>query len=132
VVEALGIDSEGHKRILGLWEGGTDNETVCKALLEDPVERGLLKDRAMLVVIDGSKALRKAVRGVLGDSVVVQRCRIHKMSNVLDHFPKTHLYGSSSDFEQPGLRKMPRRWIAGGLLGKEKRFRRIERYRQLP
>lgn len=44
----------------------------------------------MLVVIDGSKALRKAVRDVLGDSVVVQRCRIHKMRNVLDHLPKTH------------------------------------------
>jgi len=91
VLEALGIDSEGCKHILGLWEGATENATVCKALLEYLVESGLPKDRPMLVVIvDGTKALRKAVRDVLGDSVVLQRCRIHKMRYVLDHLPKTH------------------------------------------
>ena len=52
IVEALGIDSEGCKHILGLWGAATENATVCKALLEDLVERGLPKDRPMLVVID--------------------------------------------------------------------------------
>ncbi len=86
---ALGLDSQGNKHILGLREGSTENACVARALLADLVERGLPTDRAMLFVIDGAKALRKAVRGVFGELGLVQRCQQHKRRNFLDHLPKT-------------------------------------------
>jgi putative transposase len=83
-VVALGITTEGVKLPLGLWEGSTENATVATALLADLVDRGLDTSQGVLVVLDGSKALRKAVRDVLGP-VPVQRCVRHKERNVLDH-----------------------------------------------
>lgn len=88
VVAALGIDTEGKKQMLGVWHGATENAAVCKALLSDLVERGLKTDDGILVVIDGSKALRAAVRDVLGDTALVQRCQVHKERNVLEHLPE--------------------------------------------
>lgn len=85
---ALGLDSQGNKHILGLREGGTENARVATALLADLVERGLPTDRAMLFVIDGAKALHKAVREVFGDLALVQRRQQHKRRNLLDHLPK--------------------------------------------
>jgi transposase-like protein len=84
MIVALGITTEGVKIPLGLWEGSTENATVATALLSDLVERGLDPEQGMLFVIDGSKALRKAVRSVFGD-VPVQRCLWHKERNVLGH-----------------------------------------------
>jgi putative transposase len=83
-IVALGITTEGQKLPLGLWEGSTENATVATALLADLVDRGLDTTQGVLVVLDGSKALRKAVRDVLG-AVPVQRCVRHKERNVLDH-----------------------------------------------
>ena len=88
VIVALGIDREGRKHVLGLWEGATENATVVKALLEDLVARGLPTDRRLLLVIDGSKALRKAIHQVFGELALVQRCRVHKQRNVVEHLPK--------------------------------------------
>jgi len=88
IIVALGIDKEGRKHVLGLWEGATENATVVKGLLEDLVARGLETNRKMLVVLDGGKALRKAVQQVFGDNAVVQRCRVHKQRNVVEHLPK--------------------------------------------
>lgn len=88
VVVALGIDEEGKKHILGLWEGATENAAVCKSLLMDLVDRGLCVDAGILVIINGSKALRSAVRNVFGKQAVVQRCQMHKLCNVLDHLPE--------------------------------------------
>jgi putative transposase len=88
LVAALGIDVQGKKHVLGLWHGATENATVVKGLLEDLVARGLQSERKLLMVIDGAKALRKAVQMVLGDQGLVQRCRIHKLRNVLDHLPE--------------------------------------------
>lgn len=88
VVVAMGLDTGGRKYVLGLWEGATENAAVCKALLSDLVERGLRVENGLLVVIDGSKALRAAVRDVLGTSVVIQRCQVHKKRNVLEHLPE--------------------------------------------
>jgi len=85
LVAAIGIDFQGKKHVLGLWHGATENATVVKGLLEDLVARGLETEHKMLIVIDGAKALRKAVHMVLGDQALVQRCRIHKLRNVLDH-----------------------------------------------
>jgi putative transposase len=83
-IVALGITTEGQKIPLGLWEGSTENATVATALLADLVDRGLDTNQGVLVVLDGSKALRKAVRDVLGP-VPVQSCVRHKERNVLDH-----------------------------------------------
>ena len=88
VIVALGIARDGTKRVLGLREGATENSTVGKALLEELLERGLRFPEHFLVVLDGSKGLRKAVRAVLGEQVVVQRCQLHKRRNVRDHLPK--------------------------------------------
>ena len=87
MIVALGITTEGVKIPLGLWEGSTENATVATALLSDLVERGLDPEQGMLFVIDGSKALRKAVRSVFGE-VPVQRCLWHKERNVLQHLPE--------------------------------------------
>src|SRR5207344_147239 len=87
MIVALGITTEGVKIPLGLWEGSTENTTVATALLSDLVERGLDPEQGMLFVLDGSKALRKAVRSVFGE-VPVQRCLRHKERNVLDHLPE--------------------------------------------
>src|SRR6266581_9611470 len=88
LVAAIGIDLAGRKHVLGIWHGATENATVVKGLLEDLVSRGLESERKMLIVLDGAKALRKAVQMVLGQQAVVQRCRIHKLRNVLDQLPE--------------------------------------------
>ena len=77
-VVALGIDIEGNKHPLALVEGSTENATLVCGMLVDPRERGLDVTRPMLVGIDGSKALRKAVLDVL-DRPVIQRCQLHKI-----------------------------------------------------
>ena len=87
-VVALGITSDGVKIPLGLWEGSTENKTVSSELLSNLVHRGLDVEQGVLVVIDGSKALRAAVNDVLGKRTPVQRCTCHKERNVLDHLPE--------------------------------------------
>ena len=86
-VVAVGIDIEGTKHPLALVEGSTENATLVCGLLVDLRERGLDVTRPMLVGIDGSKALRKAVLDVL-DHPVIQRCQLHKIRNVKDHLPQ--------------------------------------------
>jgi putative transposase len=88
VIVALGIDTEGHKHILGLREGSSENTTVVTDLLTDIVTRGLDPQRRRLFIIDGSKALRAAIDEVFGDKNPIQRCRNHKIRNVLDYLPK--------------------------------------------
>ena len=87
-VVCLGITTEGVKVPLGLWEGSTENATVATALLSDLVDRGLDPEQGILFVIDGGKALRKAIRDVFGNRAPVQRCVRHKERNVLDHLPE--------------------------------------------
>ena len=87
-VVALGISTDGVKIPLGLWEGSTENAAVATAHLSDLVERGLDVEQGVLCVLDGAKALRKAVRDVLGVHTPVQRCIRHKERNVCDHLPQ--------------------------------------------
>src|SRR5712691_3903584 len=89
VLAALGIDESGNKHVLGLWEGATENARACKGLLEDLVTRGLATDRAMLVVLDGAKALHKAVKDVFASRALIQRCQEHKKRNVADQLPES-------------------------------------------
>ena len=86
-IVGLGIDIEGNKHPLALAEGSTENATLVTGLLVGLRERGLDVTRPMLVGIDGSKALRKAVVDVL-DHPVIQRCQLHKIRNVKDHLPQ--------------------------------------------
>ena len=87
---ALGIAADGRKVVLGFREGGTENTTVCKAMLEELIERGLDSTKPTLFVLDGSKALRRAVCDVWGDRALVQRCRAHKKRNIRAHVADKH------------------------------------------
>ena len=111
-VVALGIDIDGIKHPLALVEGSTENATLVTDLLVDLRERGLDVTRPMLVGLDGSKALRKAVLDVL-DHPVIQRCQLHKIRNVKDHLPQRlrSTVGPQDD------RRLPRRLGAGGRGG---------------
>lgn len=77
VLVAVGVDEKGQKHVLGLAEGASEHQEVAKALLEDPVGRGLKTDRKYLFVIEGSKALRAALEAVFSSHPPVQRCRNH-------------------------------------------------------
>jgi len=88
VLAAVGIDVDGKKHPLGLREGATENASACKALLEDLIERGLNPNRAILVVLDGAKALRRAVLDTFGERALIQRCQAHKKRNVTDALPE--------------------------------------------
>jgi transposase-like protein len=88
VLLALGIDAQGEKHTLGLYEGATENTTSCSGLLSDLEARGVRTDRTMLFVIDGSKALAKAIRAKFGPRALIQRCQVHKKRNVEDHLPE--------------------------------------------
>jgi transposase-like protein len=87
LVVALGIDSKGNKHPLGIWQGATENATVCQALLDDLIRRGLDAQKRYLFVLDGGKGLRSAVQKTFGERGEVQRCHEHKKRNVSDHLP---------------------------------------------
>ena len=88
LIVAIGVDDQGFKHVLGVTEGATENAVVVKGLLENLQERGVLSDRPRLFVIDGSKALRKAIDQVYGSKNLVQRCRKHKLENVSAQLPE--------------------------------------------
>ena len=88
ILLALGIDAQGVKHILGLREGSTESTRVVRSMLSDLIERGLDADRARLWVIDGGKALRKAIVETFGTAALVHRCQEHKRRNVFDHLPE--------------------------------------------
>ena len=88
LVVALGIAADGQKHALGLWEGATENATVCQSLLANLQSRGLRTDRSLLVILDGAQALHKATRAVFGEAALIQRCQVHKLRNILDHLPE--------------------------------------------
>jgi putative transposase len=88
VLIALGIDTSGKKHVLGIHEGATENTAACGALLDDIIARGLATKRSLLFVVDGSKALVKAIRDRFGERALIQRCQVHKKRNVRDHLPE--------------------------------------------
>jgi transposase-like protein len=87
-VVALGVTTDGVKIPLGLWEGSTENATLARTLLADLVDRGLDPEQAILFVIDGGKALRRAIKDVVGEHALVHRCHRHKERNVTDLLPE--------------------------------------------
>ena len=88
ILVGLGIDSLGNKHVLGLREGSTEATRVVKSLLADLIDRGLDAQRIRLWVIDGGKALRKAIVECFGATALIQRCQEHKRRNVIDHLPR--------------------------------------------
>ena len=86
-IVAMGITEDGEKLLMGVRIGSTENAGICQDLLADLLNRGLEYQHGILAVIDGSKALRKALKTVFGDLVLIQRCQVHKMRNVLDYLP---------------------------------------------
>lgn len=88
LVVALGIDAGGRKHVLGVVEGTTESEQVCRSLVRNLIERGLVVERARLFVIDGGKGVRKAIRTSFGTWALIQRCRVHKLRNLAEHLPK--------------------------------------------
>ena len=88
VLAAVGVDVEGRKHVLALREGATENAAAAKDLLEHLVAQGIDPARRRLFIIDGSKALRTAIHAVFGAETPVQRCRNHKLRNVLGRLPR--------------------------------------------
>lgn len=87
-IVAMGVTSDGQKMIMGVRIGSTENAQVCRDLLVDLAERGLRYEDGLLAIIDGSKALRKALKDVFGQQVLIQRCQVHKLRNIQGYLPK--------------------------------------------
>jgi len=93
LLTAIGIDGSGAKHPLGLLEGATENAAVVQALLDNLIERGLDPKHCRLFIVDGSKALIKAIRRTFGRHTPIQRCQVHKARNIVERLPK-HLHAS--------------------------------------
>jgi transposase-like protein len=115
-------EHNGRKHVLGIAEGASENLGVAKGLLENLVERGLDPQRRYLFVIDGSKALRAAIHAVFGAANPVQRCRHHKIENVMGYLPK-HL----KEQVKAALRAAFRLPVAEGMARLEKQAQWLER-----
>lgn len=89
-IVCVGIDVWGRKLVLGLRQGATENHVVCKDMIAELIERGLAAEKDYLFLLDGSKALSKAVKQVFGQDVAIQRCQAHKRRNVSDYLPNEH------------------------------------------
>jgi len=120
ILSAVGVDREGRKHILGIEVGATENAASVKRLLIHLRDQGLPTDRTYLFVIDGAKALRAAIDEVFGTAQNVQRCRNHKLRNVLDELPE----------EQQGqtLNLMRAAWKVNTAEEGEKRLEQLARF----
>ena len=88
VISAVGVDPQGHKHVLGIQPGATENAAAGKDLLEQLIARGVKPEAKRLFIIDGAKALRAAIHKVFGSEHAVQRCRNHKIRNVVERLPE--------------------------------------------
>ncbi|MCP4935520.1 MAG: IS256 family transposase, partial [bacterium] len=88
MIAAVGIDAEGYKHPLAVIEGATENTATVQALLDDLIERGLDPEVCRLFILDGAKALKKAVINTFGKHTLIQRCQVHKSRNIIDRLPK--------------------------------------------
>ena len=88
MVVAIGIDRFGHKLVLGLRQGATENTTVVGGLLSELADRGVDFNQPRLYVIDGSRAIRRAISNYAGDAAFFQRCQVHKIRNVVEYLPE--------------------------------------------
>ena len=89
MVAAIGIDAGGEKHVLGLAEGATENTATVQALLDNLIDRGLDPERPRLYIVDGAKALSKAIRRSFGHAALIQRCQVHKGRNITDRLDES-------------------------------------------
>ena len=89
LIAAIGVDAKGDKHPLGLIEGATENAATVQALIDNLVERGLDPAVPRLFIIDGAKALSKAIRRTFGRTAAIQRCQVHKARNIMERLPKS-------------------------------------------
>jgi len=87
---ALGIDTEGHKHVLGFWQGATENHEICEELFGDLQRRGLGLTKKILWITDGGKGILKALKDRFGKKLIHQRCTIHKDRNIQRHLAKRY------------------------------------------
>jgi transposase-like protein len=119
LLAAVGIDGEGAKHPLGLVEGATENAAVVQALLDDLVGRGLDPSVCRLFIVDGAKALTKAVRRTFGRDTPIQRCQVHKARNIADRLPKA--------LQAPVRRALRQAWELDDAAKAEKLLRNLAR-----
>ena len=117
---ALGITQDGKKVVLGVREGASENSALVKDLLADLVERGLALTRRALFVLDGSKALGKAVRETFGRQAVIQRCILHKRRNVLSYLPPSR--------QAEATRRMNAAWCLANYAEALEELRKVRRW----
>ena len=91
LLAAVGIDGDGRKHPLGVIEGATENAAVVQALLDNLVGRGLDPAICRLFIIDGAKALSKAIRNTFGRHTPIQRCQVHKASNITERIDESEV-----------------------------------------
>ena len=89
LIAAIGVDAKGDKHPLGLIEGATENAATVQSLIDNLIERGLDPAVPRLFIIDGAKALSKAIRRTFGHAAAIQRCQIHKARNIMERLPKS-------------------------------------------
>ena len=119
LLAAVGVDGEGGKHPLGVIEGAAENAAVAQALLDNLIERGLDPKVCRLFVIDGAKALSKAIRQTFGRRTPIQRRQVHKARNIMERLPKSL---------QAGVRKALRQaWELSDAAKAEKLLRNLAR-----
>src|SRR6516165_2412925 len=124
LLAAVGVDGKGGKHPLGVIEGATENAVVAQALLDNLIERGLDPKVSRLFVIDGAKALSKAIRKTFGRHTPIQRCQVHKARNIMERLPKSL---------QAGVRKVLRQaWELSDAAKAEKLLRNLASRLGLP
>jgi putative transposase len=120
IISAVGVDVEGKKHILGIESGATENAASVRRLLTHLRDHGLPTDRKYLFIIDGAKALRAAIEEVFGSAQPVQRCRNHKVRNVMDELPE--------DQKGQALNLMRAAWKTTTAEEGEKRLEQLARF----
>ena len=93
LVAAIGVDGNGDKHVLAVVEGATENTVVVQALIDNLLARGLDPTLPRLFIVDGAKALSKAIRNTFGVAAAIQRCQVHKGRNIIERLPQ-HLHAS--------------------------------------
>jgi putative transposase len=119
LVAAIGIDGDGGKHPLALMEGATENAATVQALLDNLVERGLDPAVGRLFIVDGAKALSKAIRATFGKDSLIQRCQVHKARNIMDRLPK--------ELHAPTRRALRQAWELDDADKAEKLIRNLAR-----
>ena len=98
LMAAIGVDGNGDKHVLAVVEGATENTVVVQALIDNLLARGLDPTLPRLFIVDGAKALSKAIRNTFGVAAAIQRCQVHKGRNIIEHLPapsRRHLQPAS-------------------------------------